>query len=437
MRSVLAVCGSLLLIGIPAYWYGEELSRTLSELIQPTRARVVPLQVLEGRSHRLVFPVSGELAGLETVSISTPRIRTGGLKLSWILEEGTLVKAGMPVVRFDETDAKLSLEENENQHTTFGYQISRAEQGGEGETEALRMDQIAAENELSYSRSQVRRDEEIFSRWEIQESLMSAALALYKKETLERKLDLQSGLIDSDLKILGIEQSKVEAEIDLANETLSSLSVAAPLEGVLIYERLGYFNRIEPGAEVWPGQTLARIARLNQFRGVVYVPEKDISGLKVGVEAVVRLDAFPEIEFNGSVRNVARVAEQREREDPRKYFECDLTLDVPTEMMTAMKPGMAFTAEIVLGRWQEGFLLPKSAVSNQEGEWFAFVRVGEDYLERQVKVLASDHGFYLVTGLEAGQSVCLLHPFEDQKLVLPDFNAPTAGAGRQMFVSFR
>ena len=66
---------------------------------------------------------------------------------------------------------------------------------------------------------------------------MSAALAEFKKGNLEKKVELQSGLSDSDLKILGIEKSKVEAEIELANERLSSLSVISPIEGVLIYER--------------------------------------------------------------------------------------------------------------------------------------------------------------------------------------------------------
>ncbi len=422
---------ALVSVGVYAFW--DPISRRVANILLPVEERSVPLITLKKEHHRLIVPTEGELAGLETVTVSTPRVRSGGLKISWMVEEGLIVQAGQVVVRFDESDAQLSLEENQNQFDTFVYRIQQNEYNSEGEMLSLEMDQAAADNELMYARGQIRKDEDIFSRWEIQESLMSAALAEFKKDNLKTKVELQGGLSSSDLKILGIDKSKVEAEIELANERLSSLSVTAPIEGVLIYER---FRRepLEVGAEVWPGQPLAKVARMNQFRGIIQVPEKNITGLESGSSAEVRLTAFPEIALTGKVSQIARVAEQRDREDPRKYFECDLLLDVPVDLIADLKPGMKFRAEIVTGDWEEAFLLPKSAVFRRDGTWFVFVKSGEEYIEREVQVLAGDHGFYLLEGLEEGKQICLQHPFEDQKLVLPDFNAPPAAVRQQRFV---
>ncbi|HUV13812.1 MAG TPA: efflux RND transporter periplasmic adaptor subunit, partial [Acidobacteriota bacterium] len=414
-----------------AFW--EPVSKRVTNILLPSEERPVPLITLKKEHHRLIVPAEGELAGLETVAVSTPRVRSGGLKISWLVEEGLIVQAGQVVVRFDDSDAQLSLEENQNEFDTFRYQIQQNEDNSEGEMLSLEMDQEAAENELMYSRGQIRRDEDIFSRWEIQESLMSAALAEFKKGNLETKVELQSGLSSSDLKILGIEKSKVEAEIELANERLSSLSVIAPIDGVLIYERFRS-ERLEVGAEVWPGQPLAKIAKMNQFRGIIQVSEKNITGLESRSSAEVRLTAFPEMALTGKVKQIARIAEQLDREDPRKYFECDLLLDASVDLMTDLKPGMKFRAEIVIGDWEEAFLLPKSAVFRRDSTWFVFVKSGEEYIEKEVQVLASDHGFYLLEGLEEGKQVCLQHPFEDEKLVLPDFNAPPAAVRRQRFV---
>jgi len=433
MKKFLVGALVIVLVSAGVYAFWEPISRRITDILLPLEDRPVPLVTLRKEHHRLIIPAEGELAGLETVAVSTPRVRSGGLKISWLVEEGLIVEAGQVVVRFDDSDAQLSLEENQNEFDTFLYLIQQNEDSSEGEMLALEMDQEAADNELMYSRGQIRKDEEIFSRWEIQESLMSAALAEFKKDNLETKVELQSGLSSSDLKILGIERSKVEAEIELANERLSSLSVVAPIEGVLIYER---FRRepLEIGTEVWPGQPLARVARMNQFRGIIQVAEKNITGLESGKSAKVQLTSFPEMALTGTVKQIARVAEQQDKEDPRKYFECDLLLEVPVELMTDLKPGMKFQAEIVIGDWEEAFLLPKSAVFRRDSTWFVFVKSGEEYVEREVQVLASDHGFYLLEGLEEGKQVCLQHPFEDEKLVLPDFNAPPAAVRQQRFV---
>ncbi len=433
MKRLLAGVLVVVLVSVGVYAFWEPISRRVANILLPIEERPVPLITLKKEHHRLIIPAEGELAGLETVAVSTPRVRSGGLKISWMVEEGLIVQAGQVVVRFDDSDAQLSLEENQNEFDTFIFQIQQNEDSSEGAMLSLEMDQAAADNELMYARGQIRKDEDIFSRWEIQESLMSAALAEFKKGNLEKKVELQSGLSDSDLKILGIEKSKVEAEIELANERLSSLSVISPIEGVLIYER---FRRepLEVGAEVWPGQPLAKVAKMNQFRGIIQVSEKNITGLKSGSSAEVQLTAFPEITLPGQVKQIARVAEQVDREDPRKYFECDLLLDVPVDLMTDLKPGMKFRAEIIVGDWEEAFLLPKSAVFRRDSTWFVFVKSGEEYVEREVKMLAGDHGFYLLEGLEEGKQVCLQHPFEDQKLVLPDFNAPPAAVRQQRFV---
>lgn len=426
-----ALVVALVSVGVYAFW--EPITRGVTSMLLPLQERPVPMITLKKGHHRLIVPAEGELAGLETVSVSTPRVRSGGLKIAWLVEEGLIVQAGQVVVRFDDSDAQLSLEENQNEFDTFRYQIQQNEDTSEGEMLTLEMEQEAAENELRYSRGQIRKDEDIFSRWEIQESLMSAALAEFKKGNLEEKVELQSGLSDSDLRILNIEKSKVEAEIELANERLSSLSVVSPIEGVFIYERF-WRGPLEVGSEVWPGQPLAKVAKMNQFRGIIQVSEKNITGLESGSSAEVGLTAFPELSLSGKVRQISRVAEQLDREDPRKYFECDLLLEVPVDLMTSLKPGMKFRAEIVVGDWEEAFLLPKSAVFRRDGTWFVFVKGEEEYVEREVQVLASDHGFYLLEGLEEGRQVCLQHPFEDQKLVLPDFNAPPAAVRQQRFV---
>ena len=425
MKSAIVWVLTLVVLGGAIYLLGPAGFAMVADYLKPPEKRIIPTTTLRNRDYVLRIPASGELAGLETITLTAPRVRRGSLKIKALVEEGSIVSKGAVVIQFDETDAQLALEENENQSSTFLSRIEQTEEDSRGELEVLEMEKLAARNEVDYSESQIRKDEDIFSRWEIQESMMSAALARYKEGALDEKVDLQGQLSEADLRILNIEQGKVKSEINLAQEALSSLAVTAPVSGVVIYKRFG-FDRLEVGREVWRGQQLMEIARLDQFRGIIQVPERDVTGIEAGQKVDVRLEALPELPLSGEVRQVARIAKQIIREDPRKYFECELLLDVAPALITNLKPGMKLTAEIEIGQWENAAVLPSSSIIKDEASWIAFVVKQDEYREVEVTVVATDHGFLLVEGLEEGATVCLKHPHEDEELILPDFSAPSA-----------
>jgi len=435
MKKLLAIAILLAGLGTAGFLMWDKLVAGVAGWVSPSQKDPVPTMRAELRDYRLQVPALGELVGLKTVPVITPRIRSGALKISWLAPEGSIIRANELLVTFDPTTARLALEQSENQLSSFHYQIERSEGTASGELTALRKDQAAAEMELSYASSQIRKDEDIFSRWEIQESIMSAALAEFRKGTLESQVGLRSTLNEKDLNILAIEQGKAKTEKDLAEETLSSLSLAAPVTGVIIYTRRG-LAELEVGSEAWPGQPLMEIASLDQFRAKLQIPEKDIAGVQPDLPVEVELDAFPGRKFPGKVSQVARISKQIDRDDPRKYLECEVLLEVGPEMLELLKPGMSLRAEIVLGENPKALGLPRSALIKKDSGWVVFVAEKGSYSEQAVEILGSDHGFYLIKGLSEGDQVCLRHPFEDQKLVLPDFSAPAASGRMERFVIF-
>lgn len=395
----------------------------------------IPVLNAVARSYRVEVPAPGELTGLQTVPISTPAVRTGSLRVGWLAEEGRIVQQGEILARFDDTDARLSLQQSQTQLESVRHRIHRTEAEGDGQLRVLAMDRDGAERELAFALNQVRQDETIFSQWEIQESMMSAALAEFRKENVDARRTLQQRATDSDLGILSVDRGKAETEIELVEETLSSLLVRSPAQGVLLYARMG-FDGLQVGREVWPGQTILEVAGLDQFRAVLRVPEKRIQGVQPGGLASVRLLAFPDIELTGTVDRLDRVARQVDRRDPMKYFECHVVLNVPLDLMERLKPGMALEGSIVVEGFPEAHVLPVSAVFRDDSGAFVFVRSGQEFHKKIVKVLASDHAFHVVDGLSDGDEVALKHPFEEQKLVLPDFNAPSAAPQQRRFIIF-
>jgi multidrug efflux pump subunit AcrA (membrane-fusion protein) len=436
MKAKIAVVLLVVLVLAGAFFYlRSHAERILLAYFSPTAGDPIPSVKTREQAYTLIVAAEGELTGLEVRPVQVPRIPRGSLKVSWLEKEGAIVEEGQQLVRFDNSEAILNLQQNENTVATYDSRISKSQEDARSQEEVFRIDRTGAELELSFAERQIRQDEEIFSRWEIEESVMSAALAKYKKGNVETKSTLTRSLSDADLKILKIESGKAESEVRMSKQTLSSLEVVAPASGVILYRRIGWNRMVEEGIEVWPGMTLMEIADIGKFQGKLNVVESDIAGVEPGKKVRVTLAAFPNETVTGTVTKVATAAQQFAREDPRKYFTCDVLLEVSTEILERLKPGMRIRGDIEIGKREKAIVLPKSAVIKKGTEFIVFVKSNATYDERKVTILDGDYGFYLVDGLGHGEEVCLQHPFEKQKLRLPDFSAPTpATQGRRFAV---
>jgi HlyD family secretion protein len=419
-------------LGGLGFHFKEDVERRIAEYLQSDEEDPVPTFTLRRQDYEVTVSVEGELSGLQTTAVSSPRVRTGPLKIAWLFPEGELAREGDVVVRFHSTEALLSLEQNQNRLASYGHQMSKAETDLQSQETLYGLDRDSAEKEMEFAHNQVRKDEDIFPLWEIQESIMSAALAKYRKETVESRAGLQRNLSQADLKILGIENTRAKMEVLRAEETLSSLEVASPVEGVVIYKRMG-FEEIQAGQDAWPGQPLLDVASISQFQATARVVENDIAGVELGKRATVSVRGIPGRVFSGRVSSIDGVANQIDNRDPRKYFTVGILLDVPVDLMSDLKPGMAIQATVQSGSWPDALAVPKSAVFKKEAGFSAYFAQDDDYIERAVQVIDSDHGFYIIGGAQEGERICLRHPFEKQRLQLPDFSAPSMATQTRRF----
>lgn len=426
---------SLLVVAAGVASHFRDLGRQwLATLMDPRENEPVPLMRVTPRSYRILVRADGELTGLQITPVHAPMVKTGSLKVAWLADEGQIVEKGETVVVFDQTDAVLTLKQSHNTLDTQDHLIEKQKMEARSRAETLKRDLESTELELDYTQDQIRKDEQIFSRWEIQESIVSAVLARYRKGHLNRKGEVQQDLSQADMRLLQVDRKMAETEMKLARETLSSLEAKAPVGGVVLYQRS--WTVLEVGSEVWPAQPLMEIADMDRFRGRLFVPENQIRGVQIGKKVQVRLDAFPGENFSGEIDKVDKIARQRHPRDPRKFFLCEARLDVLPDSLEKLNPGMRFSAEIDLGGKSNAVVIPRSAVIKKDSGFVVFVREGDEYLEKKIEIVDSDFGFHVVEGVAAGTRICLRHPLEDQRLHLPDFSSPTAGTQRRRFVPF-
>lgn len=420
----------VLLLGVS---YSEDLSAWISDSFWPSAKEPIPTLELKPRPYKIKVIAEGRLTGLVTTGINAPKVR-GSLRIAWLIDEGAIVRQGDTLIRFDDTDAELALEKHENELSTLSSRLEKTVLDRRGTQERLAKEKEAARVEFDYARNQIRQDQTIFSQWEIAESLVSAELAESRLGHLAVQESLHDVLAQADGEILDIERKTAQGEVERARETLNSLEVRAPEDGVVLYKRV--WRPLEVGGEVWSEQPLMEIAPQSRLRGELDVVETEIAGVAVGKPVEVILPAVPDHVFPGEVTKVAQVADQLRREDPRRYFVCRINVDIPAEMLPSLKPGMQLRGEIVIADYEAALVLPRSAVFKEEGRFKVFVADGGAFRESEVTIEGADHGFYVVSGLQAGDRVCLRHPFNQEKLHLPDFTTPSGPAGGRGIVVF-
>ena len=257
MKLIGRVAALILLIvgGILLFQYRSNLSTRISKVVAASEDEPIPVTKLSRQPFSLTVPSTGEIVGLETTPVATPNTSSGSLKIAWLIAEGSFVQAGAPVIRFDSTDAKLSLEKqqntlNSNQENT---KIKTLQQSTD--EKVLTIDRSDAEEEYQYAMTVMPQDESIFSKWDIITAQADAHYAKERIEFLKNKAKTQQRIARSDQQILAIERNKAQSEVAVIKETLNSLELRAPVGGLVLYRR---DHREDPqiGDESHPGQVV-------------------------------------------------------------------------------------------------------------------------------------------------------------------------------------
>ena len=106
MKNLGRIVAFILLVvaGVLLFQYRSNLSTRISKVLAASEENPIPVAKLTKQPFSLSVPSIGEIVGLEATAVPTPSTSSGSLTISWLIPEGSFVKAGDPVIRFDSTD---------------------------------------------------------------------------------------------------------------------------------------------------------------------------------------------------------------------------------------------------------------------------------------------------------------------------------------------
>jgi multidrug efflux pump subunit AcrA (membrane-fusion protein) len=357
----------------------------------------------------VAVPASGELEAATATQISVPNVRTGGLKVFWIVKDGSLVKKGDTLVEFDASELLQQMEETENNLDAALRQLEASVLRGNSETESIVVDRQIAEMELDKAQTQAPRDAEIFSRNQIIEGELNIGLSNTRVSEWTGKADTKQKINVSSRQIIVIERKQHETKKTMLQQSLGSLKILAPHDGLVLLTKDETGKTTAVGETRWPNYALMTIPDTSAMRARVQVLEADAGNLKVGQSARITVDSHPDTKFDAVVERIDTLARQPDKDSPVKYFEA--VLKVEGRGGEILKPGKLARAEITTASYDAALVVPRVAVVEESLKHYTWTLRSGSPEKREIEVGSGDTARVVIkSGVSEGETILLNPP---------------------------
>jgi multidrug efflux pump subunit AcrA (membrane-fusion protein) len=369
----------------------------------------VPTLIVSTAPFERRVAAEGNLEAAEATPVTAPIAAQGQLKVAWLVPDGTPMKKGEVVVRFDPSEMERSLRDGQSDRTSADSRIAgmRADTGGA--IRNLERDAALAREELRGADRYKVDDPAVFSRQEIIRSEIDRTLATARIDTADVVRTIRQDVARVDLDLLDIERRKAGIAIDRASKGLDALEIRAPHDGILVYKRDWRGDITRVGDTVWPGEPVGEIPELGTMQARVYVLEADAGGLSKDLSATVTVEAHPALTYEAKIKKVDTLAKRRTGWIPVQYF--GATLELAATDPAVMKPGQRVRAVLALDARPDAISLPRTAIFEKNGKKIVYKRVGSEFTPVEVTLGPAAVGRVVIEkGLAVGDEIALRDP---------------------------
>ena len=199
-----------------------------------------------------------------------------------------------------------------------------------------------------------------------------------------------------------------EEKLARFREQLAKSRVFAPHDGLVAHspDRTLWGRVVADGELVTERFKILSLPDLSRMQVKLGIHESVVDQVRTGLSATVKIDAFPDATYHGTVAQVAVLPTQEgSMSSDVKVYDVMVTID---EEVTNLKPGMTAIAEIHVRTVSETLTLPVQAVQQVEDETWCYVEADGEIARRPLELGSSNSALVEVRGgLQEGDRVIL------------------------------
>lgn len=383
----------------------------------------IPLAEVKRGDIDLKVHATGELRASHSIMLTAPAVGGDSLQITHLLRTGQTVKKGDVVFEFDPSEQHYKLEQNRSELLQAEQEITKAQADA-----AV----LAAKDkvELLKDRYGVRRAEldvqknELVSKIDADKN--DLALQQAKRVLAEQEKDIESHKASGQAATYLAKEkyNKAKLGMDMAQQNLDKMKVTAPMDGLVSIQKNmnasgGFFFTgmslpdYHEGDQVQPGSSIVQVVDPQGLDLTAKIAEQDRANVQVGQAVEVVFDALPGHTFHGTVKSVGGMSvRQFFSNNTNGNFEVSIQLADSDQRLRS-----GFTANLVfLGGDKKNVLyLPRQALFLKDGKRIVYVKKGNGYEQREVKIENQNESRAAIDGLEEGSAVALIDPTAPRK----------------------
>jgi multidrug efflux pump subunit AcrA (membrane-fusion protein) len=223
----------------------------------------------------------------------------------------------------------------------------------------------------------------------VESNYLSAVTSLKIAESLKLKLDL----LRNDMKAALSNMKQAEYERKIAGIMLDDTYVRAPINGVISKKFIKEGEIIQS-----PGIPLFTLLDQKNMKAMVNIPEKNISKIKKGLEALVKIDSYPDKTFSGTIAKSGASLDMKLR-----TLEVEITISNEGGLL---KEGMFARVSIYTDIHKDAVYVPVSAVVKKDGKKFVFIVKGDSPIKKPVTTgIVEGDKVEILSGIANGDEV--------------------------------
>ncbi len=373
--------------------------------------------------------VGGTVGATSFAMIRAPRMRGGrdrgggsSLTIQTMAEPGSIVQAGAVVAEFESKSTQDQLDNYESMLAQTKAQAGTRKAEILIATETLRQDYRttkaeAEKAELDLQTAQVRSaiQAEIFD--------LLAQEGRASSGQLENEVRLQEEANVAEIRSLDLTVEQDWKRMDRTKTDLDKMKLRTPVGGLVVIETMysrGGFQQAAAGDQVYGGAQFMRVVDLSKMAVYCNVNQADSQLVRLGAPVKVRLDAYPNVAFDGRVASVGAMAVSgggggggRRGPPGSRGSRGEWLRQVPVEIEILdtderVKPDLSASADIIIARQEDALVIPRAAVQALDGTPVVWVQSGDGFVQREVELGAlGDTEAIVLSGLRDGELIAV------------------------------
>lgn len=270
--------------------------------------------------------LEGEVIATRTAPLMPPALQdVWQLNIAELVPEGSAVKAGDIVLRFEVGDLSKQLLQNDN---TLGEKLREREQSqlvlaARERDEAL----VTAEARAALDKAlrKVAQPQDAIKRVDYQKLLIERTRCEKRMQLLEERERLAAEQRSAERKVLDVQIERLEREVSRLKESIATLSVRAPISGMMLHRSNFQGEKFAVASQVWRGMSVAEIPDTTTLAVRAALPERELRHVATGNSARVRLEGGGTL--SARVAHIGRSVRSKSRVEPIPIVELVLEFE--------------------------------------------------------------------------------------------------------------